>query len=300
MTGNDLAKSTPTWLQLRIPVNAGFEEALINYLFEIGCCGCQQLDGSVLTYFPDAQSQETVHHKITDYLEELSALGFRLPEEKIEIAVLENQGWESKWQEYFKPIFISDRIVVKPTWEVLQKPFSGVVIEIDPKQAFGIGSHATTRLVLQLLEKYIIRNTTILDVGTGTGILAIAATKFNAGLVFALDKDLVAVEAANENIQQNLTDFNTKLFTGELSALNPPTPYFDLILANLNKVEIFKLWSDFMRLLKNSGLLIISGILKDARDEVLKQISRTMDLHGIEEVTEEDWIAFVLKKGSST
>lgn len=296
MKNKSLNTSTTKWLQVTLPVNDAIEGSLINYLFELGCCGCQQLEKTVVAYFSGQIQQQAIHQKIKDYLSDLSCLGFIVPDEKIDFHLVENQDWNRIWKQQFQPIKITKRIVVKPSWVELPPSVNALIIDIDPKQAFGTGSHATTRMTIQLLEKYLSQNHVVLDVGTGTGILAIAAVKLGAGKVVALDKDRVAAETAKENLQQNATDFNTLLFMGELNALSPSNLSFDLIMANLNKTEIFKLRHGLERILKNSGYLIISGILQEEHSEVQEQFSKSSGLKIIEVVNKEDWMGFVLKK----
>lgn len=281
------------WLQIRVRVTRETEEAILNFLFEIGSIGCQQHENSVFAYFSGENSKSGISKKIIVYLQHLSSLGFNLPTDKVEVTRLENQHWNSVWKKHFKPIVVSQKFIVKPTWTKFKPPADRIVIEIDPKQAFGTGHHATTRLMLQLLEKYLLPTKSVLDVGTGTGILAIAAAKLNARRVAAFDVDPIAVDAAIENCQVNTSKL--PLVVGEIDALSSDIR-FDLILANLNKTVILKLFKQFNQVLARDGCLILSGILEEEADEAKKYAARFSDLTLIEETRVDEWGGFVLKK----
>lgn len=285
------------WVQVRVPVNSEIEEPVINFLFEAGSCGCEQLQNAVVAYFADQTSGTVIRSGIETYYKELAQLGFELPDQDIEIETIEDQDWNAIWKKNFKPLVISKKLVVKPTWEKLKASTTASIIEIDPQQAFGTGHHATTCMLLRLLERHLSKDQIVLDVGTGTGILAIAAVKLGADKVVALDKDLIAARTAKENLRKNSAGAKTKLFAGELQALAPSAPSFDVILANLNQSEISKLLPDFARLLKDSGHLFVTGILATDEKQILRRISGQTDLLLREKMVEDGWLGLVLQKG---
>jgi ribosomal protein L11 methyltransferase len=284
------------WIELQIPVNEEIEEAVVSHLFDLGSVGCQQFDNRLLAYFPAQISTDEISRKVETYLSQLLALGFKIPPGKFKIRCLAERDWNAVWKQHFRPISVSDRLIIKPTWETLKQTEDAVVIEIDPKQAFGTGSQATTRIALRFLEKYILKNNFVADVGTGTGILSIAAIKLGARKVVALDIDPLAVEAAKENFELNSTMHLASLYLGEQNALHPSYPCFDLIVANLNKKEIVRLLNDIKRLLKNRGYFIVSGILEEEQAEVYTATVQHRCFNIVESITEEGWIGFVVKR----
>lgn len=284
------------WVEVRAPVTQEIEEALVNFLFELGSCGCQQLRQEVVAYFSDDVSKSEIQTKIAAYLHQLKSLGLKVPDEKCEVIELRNRDWNAEWKKHFKPIAVSDKFVVKPTWERIKKPTKAFVIEIDPKQAFGTGSHATTRLMLQFLEKYLTKGDKVLDIGTGTGILVIAAVKLGAKHVVALDHDPVAIEAARENIVINSTGANVNLLVGEPDSLSMQYSGFDVVLANLTKNIIFKFFGNFLDVLTQSGYLLLSGIMANELDEVKSRLSSYEGVRIVEECIEKDWLGLALTK----
>ena len=285
----------PDWLQIHVSATDEVKDAITNYLFELGSCGCQELENEIFAFFPGQVSKSEIQEKVTAYFNHLKALGFNLATSQLEITDVAEQDWNSEWKKSFKPLRISKKFIVKPTWEKLAPPPDTFVIEMDPKQAFGTGHHATTQIMVQFLEKYLASQKRVLDVGTGTGILAIAARKLNAGDIVAIDMDPVAVEAARENCQINSAASNLLLVIGEVSAFTPSKP-FDFILANLNKLVILRSLRLLDDLLNQGGQLILSGILVEEADELKGAFLKFPDLELVEESMKEEWIGFLLKK----
>ncbi len=177
----------PDWLQIHVSATDEVKDAITNYLFELGSCGCQELENEIFAFLPGQVSKSEIQKKVSAYFNHLKALGFNLATSQLEITDVAEQDWNSEWKKSFKPIRISKKFIVKPTWEKLAPPPDTFVIEMDPKQAFGTGHHATTQIMVQFLEKYLTSQKRVLDVGTATGILAIAARKLSAGDIVAID-----------------------------------------------------------------------------------------------------------------
>ncbi len=295
------------WIQVCVPVNRDIEDAVANFLFELGSSGCQQNENEVVAYFNGGFLKERIRQKIAQYFAGLRALGFVLPSPGVNITRVADQDWNAIWKRDFKPVVISKRLIIKPGWVELSAPQDAIVIEIDPKQAFGTGTHATTRLALQFLERYIAARQTVLDVGTGSGILAIAAAKLGAANVVALDNDPVAVEAARENVRKNSCADSCRLLVSAVSALRLPHAVFDVIVANINKNEILKLLPDLARLLKlkggqsplsrgdKGGCLFITGLLLEDGGEVVAKISNQPGWEIKENVVEEEWLGLTIQ-----
>jgi ribosomal protein L11 methyltransferase len=198
------------------------------------------------------------------------------------------QDWHSAWKKYFKPLLISARVLIRPSWEMATLAPGQIEIVIDPKQAFGTGHHATTAGMLRLLEKYLRPGMHVIDAGTGTGILAIAAAKLQPGVrVIAFDIDPLAVEAAQENIHLNRVPDCIKLYTGPLAALH--TPPVDLILANLQHHTLLALLPEFAPLLKREGAMLLSGLLEPEGESIIAAAQRA-GLFCREIIQEEEWL----------
>ena len=186
---------------------------------------------------------------------------------KLEEEVLE-EDWALAWRAHFTPLHIG-RLVIKPSWHNRAPGPGETVLELDPGQAFGTGHHPTTRMCLLLLQKYLSPGMEVLDLGTGSGILALAAARLGARSVLALDTDPLAVKAARENVRKNGLTGAIKVRKGTLA---PRWGYFDLIAANLTARTILELLPALLPSLNGGGLLIAGGIIADREDEVEKAL----------------------------
>lgn len=276
------------------PAAPDIEEAVSNFLFELGSRGCQQLEHAVVGFFPPECDAAEVERRLAFYFSELRALGMIVPPPNFEVMAVESLDWNVIWKRHFKPIFVRKKLVIKPSWEPLP-PTSAVVIEIDPKQAFGTGSHATTLMALEFLADAVVAGRTVLDVGTGSGVLAIAAVKLGAARVSAVDVDSVAIEAAQENIQKNAVASEIQLIIGETTAIQPPGT-FDLIAANLNRREVMRLIPEFRRLLKLGGSLFVTGILLEETEQVSSEFFKA-GFSIQRKVEKEEWLGLIIKRG---
>lgn len=213
---------------------------------------------------------------------------------EIRLAIVQEEDWANSWKVYFKPIKLGSRIVIKPTWEDYQAGEDEIVLEMDPGMAFGCGTHATTTMSALLLEKFLHPGFKVIDVGTGTGILAMIAASLGAEEVLALDYDEVAVKVAQENIQQNglahlITVKKNNLLVGVEQKV-------ELIVANIVAATIIKLALQAKERLNQGGFFLVSGIIKERREEVftaLQEIGFVLR----EEKTQEDWVAQVWQLG---
>lgn len=214
---------------------------------------------------------------------------------KIELVGVNEEDWANSWKQYYKPIKIGERIVICPAWEKYVPTGDELVVRMDPGMAFGTGTHETTRLVIRLLEKYVTPGVRMLDVGTGTGILAICASRLGAGICRAYDIDPTAVRVARENIKDsgltNVTcDQSDLLKQVELS----DGPY-DVITANIVADIIIRMTPDVGRYLKDDGILIASGIIRSRLDDV----TAAFEAHGFKVVDlllDNEWCGVCVKK----
>ncbi|WP_153733222.1 50S ribosomal protein L11 methyltransferase [Sporosarcina obsidiansis] len=213
----------------------------------------------------------------------------------IGITEVDEEDWANSWKQYYHPVKISKRFTIVPTWEDYTPVESDeLIIELDPGMAFGTGTHPTTVLCLQALEQYLQPGQTVVDVGTGSGVLAIGAALLGAKQITALDLDEVAVRAAQENVSYNHVDDQiTVLQANLLDAIEEPP---DLIIANILADVIMSFSSDAYRLVKPGGLFITSGIIMQKRDEVREDlIAQGFEI--VETVLMEDWVAIIARRG---
>ncbi|PID00468.1 50S ribosomal protein L11 methyltransferase [Sporosarcina sp. P29] len=214
----------------------------------------------------------------------------------IGITEVDEEDWANSWKQYFHPVKISKRFTIVPTWEEYTPVESDeLIIELDPGMAFGTGTHPTTVLCLQALEKYLEPGQTIVDVGTGSGVLAIGAALLGAKHITALDLDEVAVRAAQENVTYNHADDRITVLKGNLldSIEEPP----DMIIANILAEVIMSFSKDAYQLVKPGGLFITSGIIGAKREEVRNDLT-AQGFEIVETVLMEDWVAIIARKGS--
>lgn len=205
---------------------------------------------------------------------------------------VDDEDWATAWKKYYKPFNISDSVVIKPSWEEYDRKAGEIVIEMDPGMAFGTGTHETTRLCSQLLEKYVKKGDRIIDVGCGTGILSIIAVKLGASHAEAIDIDEVAARVAGENCTINGVPGNVTVRKGVLADLEPIKA--DIVVANIIADVIIGLSAIMPSYLKKGGILLTSGIIRERRDDVVRTYTGLgFELMNIFEMGE--WVAISFK-----
>ena len=267
------------WLKVLIPKSAGNEELIIARLIQWGMLGLQETDTDYEIYFP-------LNMKLS--LPELIAA--ELPQLNITITEIVDNGWSTRWQEYFKPQTISPRIAVRPYWE---KPLKDVPVEIvlKPGMAFGTGTHPTTHLALLMLEKYLTPGDVLLDAGCGSGILTIAALKLGAAQVSAWDIDSLVIDNFNENLELNGLSRKVAIQIGDVTAL--PNYNYDLIVSNIERQSNLRLLEALVRQ-QNRPLVIFTGLLKE-ENEIFTNKVLNYGREILDQDTEDEWLALVIK-----
>ena len=226
----------------------------------------------VKAYFSEEDNMEEVLEYINKKMAELKDLGIDTGLAKVESEKMYEEDWANNWKKYYKPTKIGERIVVKPTWEEYNATDDELVLELDPGMAFGTGTHETTRMCIQALDKYVKEDSTVFDVGCGSGILAIAAAKLGAKKAVGVDLDPVAVESAKENVGFNNLD-NIEILYGNLVEVIEGKA--DIVVANIIAEVICILTEDVKRVLKEDGYFITSGIIHDRVDMVTTKLKET-------------------------
>ncbi len=202
------------------------------------------------------------------------------------------EDWANNWKQYFKPERIGKYTVVKPTWEEYTPKDGELIIEIDPGMAFGTGNHATTALCINVLEDYVKPGMDIIDVGTGSGILAVQAALLGAEKVLAMDFDPVAVKAATENVALN--HLENKISVKHSDLLKAADIKGDIIIANIVADIIIRLLPDVPNYLKGDRIFISSGIIDTRRDDVLA-VYEQVGIEVLEVREDKGWVAIVGK-----
>ena len=242
---------------------------------------------TVKTYLPlDEKGRET-RRRIEEALWHLSQI-YPLPPP--EFRELTEDDWANAWKKHYHVQRIGQRIVIKPPWQEHQPRPDEVVIELDPGMAFGTGLHPTTRMCLEALEEHLKPGAKVLDLGTGSGILAIAAAKLGAGSVLALDNDPLAVKAARANVRANGVQ---NLVAVEHGSLDKATGEFELVLVNILARVIIELAAQgLVDRVRPTGLMIAAGIIEEQEAEVAAAL-REHGLEIVERRQEKDWVALV-------
>jgi len=232
--------------------------------------------------------------QVEAYGRELSRL-FSCPSPRVSVEIIEDQDWSENWKAYFRPFAIIPGLVVAPTWEVYRPVQGERVIVMDPGMAFGTGHHETTRLCLELLQEAVaaLPGGTVLDVGTGTGILGMAALLFGAARVSAVDNDPEAVRVADENIRLNDLSERIDVSGRDLEDLDTS---FDVVTANIVHDVLLDLADELARLTKAGGLLILSGLLDGEQSRNLVGCFEKKALALKSTRTDGQWAALLFEK----
>lgn len=197
-------------------------------------------------------------------------LGVDLGSLDIELTSVREEDWSNTWKKYYKPMKVSDRIVIKPSWETYNKKKGQVILTLDPGMAFGTGTHETTMLCMQAIDQYIRPDHSLIDIGCGTGVLSIGALLLGAKAATAIDLDGNAVEIARKNAQINKVLDRMTLVHGNL--LDEIKGSYDIVVANIIADVIIELSQYVTNYIKAGGLFISSGIIHERLDEVIEQI----------------------------
>ena len=252
-------------------------------------------DVKVTGYYPiDERLNDTVAH-IQAELRRLRGLGLDFDLGKLEVVTkgFEDEDWSESWKKSFKPIRLGEHFVVRPGWAEYQPQPGDHVIEIDPGMAFGTGTHETTGMCTALVEKYVQPGMRVIDIGTGSGILAIAAAHMGAGEVLATDLDPVAVRVAAENARAN--GFGEKIDCRCGNLLDVVDVSGDVVIANIIADVIVMLAKPVRERIVENGLFICSGIAVDRRDDVIAALNDA-DYEILDAPVKGEWAAFAARK----
>ncbi|WP_342525385.1 50S ribosomal protein L11 methyltransferase [Chryseomicrobium sp. FSL W7-1435] len=309
------------WMELSVITTNEAVEPISNILHEAGASGVviedsQELDKEREDQFGEMYELNpldfpTTGVRVKAYLSATSFIYETVEEIKLAIANLrtfdisigegtvtlhevDEEDWATAWKQYYHPVKISNRFTIVPTWEEYTPVQSDeLIIELDPGMAFGTGTHPTTVLCLQALEKHVQPGDSVIDVGTGSGVLAIGAALLGAQHVHALDLDEVAVRAATENVELNNVQHTVRTVHGNL--LDSVESQADVVVANILADIILSFTADAYQMVKPGGVYITSGIIGARKDDV-KQGLQAAGFTIEEVMMMEDWVAISARK----
>jgi ribosomal protein L11 methyltransferase len=299
MPDNNRSKQ-PQWLQVSLRCPESAAEAVSDLLGVLSGSAVEQSpvkDGqsavSGFFQFTAEAEQEQARRRLESELAELFA-AYKLPVPALEYSALADQDWATSWQQFFKPFAIVPGLIIKPSWEDYTVQPGEQVLEIDPGMAFGTGQHASTKLALSLMQGCFHSSQppkTMLDVGAGTGILAMAAARFGAEELLAVDNDPEAVQAAAENISRNHL---SGLITVSAVPLAEISNSYDLICANILHDVLVHMAPDIAQRLTAQGCAVLAGILRGEQEENIIHIYSKLGLSLRQWAYEEEWAALLL------
>ena len=304
------------WQELTVEVLREAEEAASNILIELGSQGVaiddsadylgrvgkygevfpevKQVDTVKITaYYPEHVDIDAVEKEVAQRLSALSDFGVNAGDIHYDTQELAEQDWAENWKKYYEPTRISHDLTIVPSWTDYEAKTGEKIIRLDPGMAFGTGTHPTTKMSLFALEQVLRGGETVLDVGTGSGVLSIASSLLGAKSIYAYDLDEVAVRVAQENIDLNAGTENIHVATGNL--LQGVDIQADVIVANILADILINMTEDAYRLVKDEGYLIMSGIISEKWEMVRESAEKAgffLETHMIQG----EWHACVFKK----
>lgn len=275
------------YIRLTISISEDAQELLIAELFDMDFEGFEEQDGDILIASVPANQFDDTKREEIERLLVLYGDGEILSEE-----LVNPQNWNETWEQSIQAQTIGS-FYVRPTWGERYEGDEFIELLIDPKMAFGTGYHATTRLLLEWLPEVIKHEETVLDAGTGTGILAIAALKLGATSAFGFDIDEWSEDNARENMELNhVQGFEVKLGSTETI---PAGAEYDVILANINRNALLELVPELNKYLRPGGKLLLSGLLAEDEHMMLDVTNKQLLTH-VSTRQQQEWIAMLLRK----
>lgn len=283
-----------TYYEVTVIVPAESRDALMNRLYEMGCLGITDLEEKIIAYFDDTCELRRLTEELDAFRTILKTAGLD-PAFTFALVNLPDKDWNEVWKKNIKPIDVGGIFLILPSWEIEQPDRINLVI--DAGMVFGTGHHYTTQSCLLLIKRYMDHRAKdrFLDVGTGTGILAICAAKLGFGEVVGVDIDPLAVEAAPRNVQLNRLDTVT-IREGDITVADG---VFDFIAANLLSEIIIAIAADIAARLKDSGTVLLSGIMLGQEAAVIAAMEAA-GLKCLDKVIADIWVSLVFRPAVSS
>ncbi len=280
-----------SYVEVAIHSDESLTDELIGLMSQLGFEGFWEDEACLRCYMSSSRWKPALRAEV-ESLVGLLVRSSKTAFPKISLRTIEEENWNATWERTVEPIHITPRIVVAPTWQPYTPERGELLLTINPKMSFGTGYHESTRLAARLLEEFLRPGMRVLDIGTGTGILAIAALKLGAREACGIDTDEWAYNNARENADLNGVQDRITLRRGSMSDLTGNS--FDLIIANIQRDVIERLLKEMVNRLRPSGFLILSGLLEtDSR--VMLDMARESSLSVVRQIREGDWIALAVE-----
>lgn len=287
---------SPSWLQLTLKAPSEALDAVSNFLIERGSPGVVIKKNEVQAFFARPARTAFLKRDVKRFVRALRGIYPEMGDGGFHWTLLQEKHWHNSWRRFFQPQKVGKSLWISPPWVTPPDPTERQVITIEPGMAFGTGTHPTTRTCLEFLEDVMVSlkpaNPTVLDVGTGSGILAIAVAKLGAGWVLALDNDPIALKAARANVRLNRAQQKVQL---SHVALNQVPGSFEVVVANLTAESIISLAQALKKKASAHGYLILSGILKPTAREVLRRFTpKSFEL--VRQKSQKEWMTLLLRR----
>lgn len=311
------------WTEIKVQVDGKWEELISNIFYDIGVKGLSIDDPNYLKNLEqnkedwDYIDEELIKKELDKLESNRVSIKAYFSEEERPLKKLElfkenlkfykeikegdyeiflkdvmEKDWSENWKKYYKPTRIGENIVIKPSWENYEKKEEDMIIEIDPGMAFGTGTHETTSMCTMAIEKYLKREDTLYDIGTGSGILSLVAGKLGASKVIGIDLDPTAVKVARENIKNNNLENKISIKEGDLFKILDSKA--DIIVANIIADIIIGMSRDINKYLKRNGIFITSGIIKSKEVDV-KVALKENNFEIMEIMRMKEWICIIAR-----
>ncbi len=245
-------------------------------------------DVKVKGYFSELDYKGAMLDELKARIGDLEGYGLDAGRKELKTTEVDEEDWANAWKKYYKPVKVGERLVIKPSWEEYEAEETDLIIELDPGMAFGTGTHETTSMCMKLIENYVKPGMDVFDVGCGSGVLGIAAAKIGAGKVVCVDIDQVACKVAEENAEINQVKSNLEVRCGNL--LDVVQGRADVVIANIIADIIIAFSDDVENFMKEDGVFISSGIIKDRKDDVLAKFAEK-NFKVIQLLEEGEWCA---------
>jgi ribosomal protein L11 methyltransferase len=278
-----------TYKQFKIFTNPVNVDLVSGLLWQLNIDGINELDSGLMVFAGEAKNvfRDDIEKILRHMVSEKHITSFTIEEE-----TLEDKNWNEEYEKNVRVIEVTDRIVIKPSFKDYTPKKGQITITIDPKMSFGTGEHATTQMVLQLIEKNLKGGEKILDVGSGTGVLGISAVMLGANSSLCIDNDEWCFLNGIENVKANGLNNKVEIRLAEISELNEKD--FDLIAANINKHILSEIAGEIKKRIKKTGVLILSGLLIVDEDDIA-QLFSSFGFELIDKISKDEWCALVLQ-----